>query len=101
MLLLSVIVAILFFILISTAFTKIGFTWYGALLLLVFSLLCSHINIPVAKLRSKTPVVEREHVRFMGMVYRLPFKRIVQKQTTLAINIGGAVIPGLYPCTLC
>ena len=95
LLLLSVIVVILFFSLASTAFTKIGFTWYDALLLLIFSLLGSHINIPVAKLRSKTPVVEREYVRFMGMIYRLPFKKTVQKQTTLAVNIGGAIIPGL------
>lgn len=95
LILLSVIVAVLFFSLVSTAFVRIGFAWYDAFLLLIFSLLGSHINIPVAKLRTKAPVVEREYVRFMGMIYRLPLKRTVQKQTTIAVNLGGAVIPGI------
>jgi uncharacterized membrane protein len=95
LIILSVIVGILFFSLVSTAFTKIGFTWYDAFLLLILSLFGSHVNIPVTKLKSSEPVVESESVRFMGMVYKLPFKRAVQKQTTLAVNLGGAVIPGL------
>lgn len=93
--LLSLIVSFLFFGLISTAFTRIGFTWSDALLLLFMSLIGSGINIPVATLRSNIPIVKERYIRVFGITYRIPFRKTIHTTTTLAVNVGGAVIPSL------
>jgi uncharacterized membrane protein len=58
---------------------------------LLASLLCSYINIPIAYLPEKH-MVAREVVSYFGIPYVVPVVRAAPS-TVLAINVGGAVIP--------
>ncbi|AKB55880.1 MULTISPECIES: DUF1614 domain-containing protein [Methanosarcina] len=90
----------LFFGIIVSAFTKIGFSIEDALLIMLLSLLGSGINIPLATLRSDAPVVRDTYVRVFGVSYRVPFRRVIRNETTIAVNVGGAVIPILISAYL-
>lgn len=83
----------LFLGVILSAFMKIGFSAGDALLILLLSLVGSSINIPLAKLKSDAPVVTENYVRFFGVSYRVPIRRLTRNETILAVNVGGAVIP--------
>jgi len=93
-------VTVLFLGALSTAFTKIGFSWSDALLLLLATFIGAGINVPLFTLESKVPVVTDKLVRGFGMVYRVPVVETRKNQTTIAINIGGAVIPILVSAYL-
>ncbi|MFB3765150.1 MAG: DUF1614 domain-containing protein [Methanotrichaceae archaeon] len=93
--LLIVVVAFLFLDLARTAFTRIGFSWEHALLVLVASLVGSGINIPVANLKSTEPVAQDAYVSVFGVTYRIPVVEDTARYTVLAINFGGAIIPVL------
>ena len=69
----------LFLGVILSAFMKIGFSAGDALLILLLSLVGSSINIPLAKLKSETPVVTDSYVRFFGVSYRVPIRRFDKK----------------------
>ncbi len=90
----------LFFGVIISAFTKIGFSFGDALLILVMSLVGSGINIPLTTLRSDTPVVRDTYIRVFGVSYRVPVRRVTRNETTIAVNVGGAVIPVLISAYL-
>jgi uncharacterized membrane protein len=98
--LLIVVVSILFLDLARTAFTRIGFSWEQALIVLFASLVGSGINIPVANLKSTVPVVQDEYIRVFGVTYRIPVVDEMTRCTILAINLGGAVIPALISIAL-
>jgi uncharacterized membrane protein len=75
------------------AYMTLGISSGAALLLLLGSLVGSYINIPVAHLPNRI-VQSGQVVSFFGMRYVVP----VAKQwpgTVIAVNVGGAVIPGL------
>lgn len=90
----------LFFGIIVSTFTKIGFSIEDALLIMLLSLIGSGINIPLATLRSDAPVVRDTYVRVFGVSYRVPFRRVIRNETTIAVNVGGAVIPILISAYL-
>jgi uncharacterized membrane protein len=98
--LLIIVVGVLFLDLARTAFTRIGFSWQQALLVLLASLIGSGINIPVANMKSTAPMVHDEYVRVFGVTYRIPIARDVASRTILAVNLGGAVIPVLISAFL-
>jgi uncharacterized membrane protein len=85
---------------IISAFMKIGFSIGDAFLILLLSLVGSSINIPLTTLRSDTPVVQETYIRVFGVAYRVPFRRVTRNETTIAINVGGAVIPILISAYL-
>ncbi|HOO54517.1 MAG TPA: DUF1614 domain-containing protein [Methanothrix sp.] len=93
-------VTLLFFGALSTAFTKMGFSWSDALLLLAASLVGAGMNFPLFTMESKVPVVRETFVRSFGMVYRVPVVKTVTNQTTVAVNVGGALIPVLVSAYL-
>jgi uncharacterized membrane protein len=98
----------LFFGVIVSAFMKIGFSIGNALLILVLSLVGSSINIPLATLKSDTPIIRDTYIRVFGVPYRVPVRRVTRNETTIAVNVGGAIIPVLisaylltrFPCSL-
>nr|WP_321497095.1 DUF1614 domain-containing protein [uncultured Methanolobus sp.] len=98
-------ISVLFYGLISSAFSKIGFSWNDALILLLASLIGSGINIPLRTLETETPIEDQRYVKVFGVSYRVPFKETHITRTTVAINVGGALIPtfvsvyllGLFP----
>lgn len=98
--LLFFVVGFLFLDFMRTAFTRLGFTWGHALLLLLASLIGSGINIPVAGLESTQPMVADRYVRVFGISYRIPVMENRRQRTLLAVNVGGAVIPVLVTLLL-
>lgn len=96
-------ISLLFFGFVSSAFAKIGFSWGDALILLLASLIGSNINIPLKTFESKTPIEEQRYIKVFGVSYRVPFRKTHTTRTTVAINVGGALIPtvvSLYLLTL-
>ena len=79
--------------LLGAAFQKLGLPPQTVPLVLLASLLGSGINIPVRKLRTpvRTPDLE---LLAMAFRFRLPAAATV-RETVLAVNVGGAVIPTL------
>ncbi|MGC8718735.1 MAG: DUF1614 domain-containing protein [Thermodesulforhabdaceae bacterium] len=76
------------------ALEKLGISPDALFLLLFLSMLGSAINIPITRIKSDYEHPFTEVVSFFGIRYRLPpFK--IQKQTVVAVNVGGAVIPVL------
>jgi uncharacterized membrane protein len=100
LILLFVVVGLLFLDLARTAFTRIGFSWEDALLVLLLSLLGSGINIPVKRMECSTPVVRDGYVRAFGVTYKVPVVENVDCGTMLAVNVGGAVIPAIISLAL-
>jgi uncharacterized membrane protein len=97
--------AILFFLLLAGIFVmlEIGVINYAfgalglppelALIALMASLIGSYINIPLAQIDSGEPHLE-PIVSSFGVSYRVPL-HYGRGATTLAVNIGGAVVPTL------
>jgi uncharacterized membrane protein len=78
---------------IQHAFLAIGLPPEMAFLALFASLIGSYINIPLTKIASG-PTHPQELVSSFGVRYRLPM-RYAGATTTLAINVGGALVPVL------
>jgi uncharacterized membrane protein len=75
------------------AYTRLGISSLAALLLLFGSLVGSYFNIPVARLPNEHIVAARDVLGF-GMTYVVPIV-VEWPGTVVAVNVGGAVIPGL------
>ena len=89
----AAVIAVLQIGILGYAYEKMGISRLAAYAILLFSLLGASINIPVAELSGQSEVVMREvtDARW-GAHFVVP----VLKQwpdTTLAINVGGALIP--------
>ena len=93
LLILVPVLALLFIGVIGVAFSDVGLSPALTALVLVFTLLGSFINIPIFKLKTTVPMIEEEFVSFFGMVYRIPRLEIGEETTTIAVNVGGALIP--------
>jgi uncharacterized membrane protein len=76
-----------------SAYLSMGLSPYAAVLLLLASLGGSYFNIPVVHLPGHQ-VISGQEVWFYGMHYVIP-KVVNQPGTVIAVNIGGALIPGL------
>ncbi len=71
-------------------FARLGISPGIALLLLLASLLGSAVNLPVARLRNQVVQVRRT-VSVFGVRYIVPM--LTRRSTTIAVNVGGALIP--------
>jgi uncharacterized membrane protein len=75
------------------AYARVGISARAALWLLFGSLLGSYINIPVAALPEQQIMSGRE-ITYFGMHYVVPVV-VDWPGTVIAVNVGGALIPGL------
>jgi uncharacterized membrane protein len=75
------------------AYMRLGLGSGAAMLLLLGSLIGSYFNIPVAQLPEQR-VVSGQEIDFFGMRYVVPMV-VDWPGTVVAVNVGGAVIPGL------
>jgi uncharacterized membrane protein len=75
------------------AYVRIGLGPRAALLLLLASLGGSYLNIPVARMAGHQ-IVSGQEVMFFGMRHVIPVV-VEWPDTIVAVNVGGAVIPGL------
>ena len=89
-LLFAVLVAFIQIGILQFAFETMGVSRRYMLSLLVFCLLGSYVNIPIAKLAAEHARTG-EIVNFYGMQYVVPASD--SSGTVLAVNLGGAVIP--------
>jgi uncharacterized membrane protein len=76
-----------------SAYLSMGLGPHAALILLLASLAGSYLNIPVARL-SGEQIVSGQEVWYFGMRYVIP-EVISRPGTVIAVNVGGALIPGL------
>jgi uncharacterized membrane protein len=76
---------------VGNAFVELGLPPHAVFWLLILTLLGSLVNIPLTTLESQE-VVAGQVISYFGMQVRLPPAR-ASRQTTLAINVGGALIP--------
>ncbi len=90
-LILLFLIPFLLFSLVGATFTKLGFSWREALAILALTLIGSFINIPL-KVVKNTEFRSGEIPRYpmYGKIYRITRG---SPSTTIAINVGGAVIP--------
>lgn len=75
------------------SYEKIGISQRNAFAVLLYSLLGSYVNIPIADLPPQQ-VVSNQEVSFFGMRYVVPEVH-EWPRTVIAVNVGGAVIPTL------
>jgi uncharacterized membrane protein len=88
-----VLVALIQVGLLRYAYMRLGVSSKAAFLLLLGSLIGSYFNIPIWHLPEETVSAGREIV-FFGVHYMVP---VVEQWpgTIIAVNVGGAVIPGI------
>jgi uncharacterized membrane protein len=98
MMILVVGVIVLFFVvqigIISYAFDKIGIPSEALFSLLLLSWVGSWVNIPLARFPAEDSMMEEVVVRVLGQRYVMP-QWNQPRQTVLAVNVGGAVVPTL------
>ena len=75
------------------AFERIGFTPLEFATILILTFLGSAVDIPIYKVKSLVPIVEVQEVRAFWVTYRIPRRVLRQVSTTIAVNLGGALIP--------
>jgi uncharacterized membrane protein len=83
--------------LIAIVFAKIGIPAKYVFSAIFATLVGSLINIPVKRIPQETMVEERT-IRLFGLRYVVPVRKT--KETVLAVNVGGAVIPVILSCYL-
>jgi uncharacterized membrane protein len=74
-------------------YMRLGLSSRAAMFLLLGTLIGSYINIPIAELPDQQ-VLSGQEVEYFGMHYVIP-SVVDWPGTVIAINVGGAVIPGL------
>lgn len=79
---------------ITNVFQALGLTPQLTFLALLASFIGSYINIPIAETESGDGGQLPQVVAHFGMRYPVPFRYGTQK-TTIAINVGGAIVPML------
>ncbi len=83
----------LFSSVVAAAFSKLGIPPTVALMLFLFSILGSFINIPIAEERTYEPVLRVRQVIFMGIPYPVPYLDMEEHRVVIAVNVGGALVP--------
>ncbi len=92
-LLFGLLIFVVFMLIFTGIISIVAFTPFAILIILVACLIGSFINIPLFRIRSKTPMVREEYVRWFGIPYRVPRVSYEETSTKVAINVGGALIP--------
>lgn len=91
-LLLILLLPLLFLGIIGSALAKLGFNIWQVIFLVIAMIIGSFINIPVTKVKSEPQFVRVPHGQLMNRLYRAPD---FSSETTIAVNMGGCVIPVL------
>lgn len=75
------------------AFIQLGIPVWLAILIIPGSLIGSLVNIPLYKIESdKVPCTEEQYIQYYGVSYQV-FQPECPGETTISINLGGALIP--------
>jgi len=76
---------------IGAAFTRLGFSWISALVIVLLMLLGSFVNIPVYRIRRDTIRVSHDEATVFDEC--VPCSSGQVWDTMISLNLGGAVIP--------
>jgi len=95
-----IVVPLLFLGLVGKAFTNlVGLSWLTATALVILILICSLVNIPVWKVRKETiRMPHGEAGQFPDMFTPTEVGGIWE--TSISVNLGGAIIPAVMACWL-
>jgi len=77
----------------EVAFEKTGFTRLQFLLILSVALVGSYVDIPLWQIKNTRPMVVLREVRAFWITYRIPQYALTQTTTTIALNVGGGLVP--------
>ncbi|MFW6083529.1 MAG: DUF1614 domain-containing protein [Thermoplasmatota archaeon] len=78
---------------ISSAFSALGFSPLTAIMIFLAALIGSAVNIPVYSFKTRRPVKVTKPNFSLGFLYPEVKKEYRMMKTTVALNLGGAVIP--------
>ncbi|MEF8873579.1 MAG: DUF1614 domain-containing protein [Candidatus Thermoplasmatota archaeon] len=87
------IVLVILSLLISSVFRALGFSPLTTIAIFFFALLGSTVNIPVYTKKLKRPIRRTQPGSMLGLLYSGRRKENAITKTTIAVNLGGAVIP--------
>jgi len=82
---------------IALVFSKIGIPPHYVFSALLATLFGSMINIPLKKIPQEA-ITEQRQISFLGMRYVVPASK--SKETIIAVNVGGAIIPAILSAYL-
>jgi uncharacterized membrane protein len=85
--------SLFFFLLGDLLMAALGFSALSVFLFLFVSLAGSFVNVPVATLESRVPIVTVREVSVFGVRWRVPEVRVGVKRIHVLINVGGALLP--------
>lgn len=97
---LLLVVALIFLGVIGGAFTRLGFSPLQVILLLALTLAGSFINIPVARISAALPYGEEARLPRGFLLERRYLRVPLVTETTVAVNVGGAVLPSIVSLVL-
>lgn len=87
------IAAFIFIFVTEVAFEKTGFTRLQFLVILGVTLVGSYVDIPLWQLKTTKPTIVLREVRAFWVTYRIPQYALAQTTTTIALNVGGGLVP--------
>jgi len=77
----------------EVAFEKTGFTRLQFLVILSVALVGSYVDIPLWQIKNTRPMVVLREVKAFWITYRVPQYALTQTTTTIALNVGGGLVP--------
>lgn len=87
------IAAFIFIFVTEVAFEKTGFTRIQFLVILGVTLIGSYVDVPLWHIKTTKPAVVLREVRAFWVTYRIPQYTLTQTTTTIALNVGGGLVP--------
>ncbi|MDI6820380.1 MAG: DUF1614 domain-containing protein [Candidatus Hodarchaeaceae archaeon] len=91
--LLFILLALLFPLIMSEAFMRLGFSPLAALYFLIFSIFGSAINIPLKTIYTAGEIVRVRVHSFYGLLHPELVREHGRRRTVIAMNVGGALVP--------
>jgi uncharacterized membrane protein len=96
-LLISLLLVVVQMELVSLVFAKLGLSAGQGMLLLLFSLMGSLLNLPLLSIKAEMPKVEIKINTPQGLLHiPIPF----EGKTVIAVNVGGCLIPLVFSASL-
>ncbi|MGB9630922.1 MAG: DUF1614 domain-containing protein [Candidatus Methanodesulfokora sp.] len=89
----AVISALLFFGFVGAALRRLGLSSELVVSIVLLSIAGSLINIPLMRIKSLVPIVSIKEISIFGVIFRVPSCDVREMTTTVAVNVGGAIVP--------
>ncbi|MGC9103731.1 MAG: DUF1614 domain-containing protein [Candidatus Methanodesulfokora sp.] len=89
----AVISALLFFGFVGAVLRRLGLSSELVVSIVLLSIAGSLINIPLMRIKSLVPIVSIKEISIFGVIFRVPSCDVREMTTTVAVNVGGAIVP--------